>query len=413
MNHTLSARCCIAGGGPAGMMLGLLLARAGVDVLVLEKHADFLRDFRGDTVHPSTLQVMDELGLLDEFLQRPHTQIKTVGVQIGPEFVQMADFSGLPERYGFVALMPQWDFLDFLAAHAKRHANFRLMMRTEATDLIRENDRVIGVRAVGPDGDLEIRADLVVAADGRHSVLRQKGGFKVFDLGAPMDVLWMRLSRRDTDPATSLGRVGPGALFVTLDRGDYWQCAYVIAKGGIEEIQARGLPDFRARIVQLAPYFADRVDELQSWDDVKLLTVVVNRAREWYRPGLLLIGDAAHAMSPIGGVGINLAIQDAVATANLLGAYLRQGPVGPELLRLVQRRRETPTRLTQGLQLLVQNRVVSHVLALQRTPRVPLAFRLLRDIPRLQRIPAHLIAIGFLPEHVQEREPYSPADRAV
>ncbi len=345
----LSTRCCIVGGGPAGMMLGLLLARAGIDVTVLEKHADFLRDFRGDTIHPSTLEILAELGLLDQFLSRPHNEATSVAARIGPDRIEMADFSHLPTRCRFIAFMPQWDFLDFIAAHARTYPSFRLLMRTEATGLIAQSGIVRGIQAQTSDGPATITADLVVAADGRHSILREQAGFKVFDLGAPMDVLWMRLSRKQTDPTTSLGTVGPGRVLVTLDRGDYWQCAFVIPKGGTDALKQRGLDDFRTAITDLIPTFADRVHELQSWDDVKLLTVSVNRVREWYRPGLLLIGDAAHAMSPIGGVGINLAIQDAVAAANILTPYLRTGPVGPEILRLVQRRRETPTRLNSGI----------------------------------------------------------------
>ncbi|HEY6433051.1 MAG TPA: FAD-dependent oxidoreductase [Acetobacteraceae bacterium] len=400
----VSVRCCVVGGGPAGMMLGMLLARGGVDVLVLEKHGDFLRDFRGDTIHPSTLQVMHELGLLDELLRRPHTQARTVSAVIGGQQVEVADFSHLPTRCGFIALMPQWDFLDFVAEHAKRYPNFRLMMRTEATGLIEEGGVVRGVRAHGPEGELEIRADLVVGADGRHSVLREQSGFKLFDLGAPIDVLWMRLSRRADDPVAALGRIAAGHILVTLDRGDYWQCAFVIPKGGIEEVKARGLPAFREAIVQIAPLFADRVQELTSWDDVKLLTVTVNRLREWSRAGLLMIGDAAHAMSPVGGVGINLAIQDAVATANLLGADLRRGAVGPMALRRVQRRRETATRITQRLQVLVQNRVITRVLGAQQAPGVPLVLRLLQMMPSLRQWPARLIGLGVLPEHVETKE---------
>ncbi len=315
---TVTTACAIAGGGPAGMMLGFLLARAGVDVLVLEKHADFLRDFRGDTIHPSTLQVMAELGLLDEFLKRPHQEVRELSADIGGERVTIADFSHLPTRCPFVAFMPQWDFLNFLAEQAKRYPTFHLKMQAEVTDLIFDGDRVAGLRAKTPQGELAVRADLVVGADGRHSTVRALAGLKVEDKGAPMDVLWLRLSKRKDDGAESLGRIDAGRLFVMLDRGDYWQCAFVIPKGGFDELRRRGLPAFRAAIAELKPSLADRVTELQSWDDVKLLTVTVDRLKRWYRPGLLCIGDAAHAMSPVGGVGINLAIQDAVAAANIL-----------------------------------------------------------------------------------------------
>jgi 2-polyprenyl-6-methoxyphenol hydroxylase-like FAD-dependent oxidoreductase len=391
----------VVGGGPAGMMLGLLLARAGIDVTVLEKHADFLRDFRGDTVHPSTLELMHELGLLDDFLTRPHQELRKLSVQIGDETVQVGDFTHLPTRCKFIALMPQWDFLDFLAEHAKRCPGFHLLLRTEGTSLLRDGDRVAGVTAHSPDGPLEIRAGLVVATDGRHSNMRDAADLKVIDRGAPMDVLWLRLTRHDGDPAQTLGRIDSGYMLVTLDRGDYWQCAFVIAKGGFDALRDGGLDAFRAEIARLAPHFRDRVQEITGWDDVKLLTVAVNRLERWYLPGLLLIGDAAHAMSPIGGVGINLAIQDAVAAANILVPPLRRGAVTPADLHAVQRRRELPTKLTQSVQLAVQNRVISNVLRATRTPRPPWPVRMLGRYPFLQRFPARIAGLGFRPEHIR------------
>jgi 2-polyprenyl-6-methoxyphenol hydroxylase-like FAD-dependent oxidoreductase len=400
MDPEVSVRCCIAGGGPAGMMLGFLLARAGISVLVLEKHADFLRDFRGDTIHPSTLEIMYELGLLDEFLRRPHQEVRTLGGQIGDEFVEVADFTHLPTHCRFIALMPQWDFLDFLAEHAKRFPAFQLKMEAEARDLTVEGGRVTGVRASTPDGELRVKADLVVGADGRHSIVRERAGLEVLDLGARMDVLWMRLSRRSEDPGQTLGRVDTGRIFVMLNREDYWQCAYVIAKGGFDEIRARGLPALRQEIAGLASYLRDRVDELKDWSDVKLLSVSVDRLRAWHRPGLLCIGDAAHAMSPIGGVGINLAIQDAVAAANILTPRLLQGSVSQRDLEAVQRRREFPTRATQRLQVVLQNRVIGRVLASTAKISPPFAVRLLGWMPFLRRLPARLIGLGFRPEHV-------------
>jgi 2-polyprenyl-6-methoxyphenol hydroxylase-like FAD-dependent oxidoreductase len=397
----ISTRCCIAGGGPAGMMLGLLLARAGIDVVVLEKHGDFLRDFRGDTVHPSTMQVMHELGLLDAFLALPHSEVRSLGVQIGESFFEIADFSRLPTRCRFVAFMPQWDFLDFLAAEAKRYPTFRLLMHTEATGLLREGDRMVGVSAQGPDGALDIRAELVIAADGRHSTLRDAAGFEVVDRGAPMDILWLRLSKQASDPGQTLGRVDTGRIFIMLDRDDYWQCAFVIPKGGIDQVHARGLDAFRAEILQLAPFLRDRVHELATWDDVKLLTVTVNRLDTWYRPGLLFIGDAAHAMSPVGGVGINLAIQDAVATANILVPRMRHGAATLDDLRAVQRRRERPTRLTQRMQIAIQNRVISSVLRGTATPKPPWPVRILGRYPALRRLPARIVGMGFRPEHIR------------
>jgi len=396
--------CCIAGAGPAGMMLGYLFARVGVEVIVLEKHADFLRDFRGDTIHPSTLEIMAELGLLEEFLKRPHQEVRELAGQIGEGRITLADFSHLPTRCHFIALMPQWDFLDFLAEHAERYANFKLEMQAEVTDLVEDKGIVTGVRAKVPGGTLEVHADLVVGADGRHSAVRDLSGLEVKDLGAPMDVLWMRLSKRPEDGTASLGRIQAGRLFVMLDRGDYWQCAFVIPKGGFAELRRRGLPAFHQAIVELNPDLASRVQELTSWDDVKLLTVRVDRLKRWCKPGVLCIGDAAHAMSPVGGVGINLAIQDAVAAANILAVPLREGPVPVELLRKVQRRRGWPTRMMQVVQIFVQTRIVSNVLAMQRQPRAPFVVKLFNRYSWLRRLSARLIGMGFRPEHVRNPE---------
>ena len=396
------ARCCIAGGGPAGMMLGFLLARAGIEVVVLEKHADFLRDFRGDTIHPSTLEVMHELGLLDAFLKRPHSEVQQANGQIGTQPVHIADFSHLPTRCKFIAFMPQWDFLDFLAEEGKRFPFFRLEMESEVVDLLHEGERVVGVKLRTKSGERALRSDLVVAADGRHSIVRECAQLERLDLGAPIDALWLRLSKRQDDKAQVFGRLDTGRIFVMLDRGDYWQCAFVIRKGGYDELHQRGLESFRDEIARLAPFVRVRVAELVSWDDIKLLTVAVDRLRRWYRPGLLCIGDAAHAMSPIGGVGINLAVQDAVAAANILVPHLRSaGAIGTEPLARVQRRRGLPTRLTQRLQLLIQDRVMTRVLASSGPLAVPLAIRLLQRWPILRRIPARLIGMGFRPEHVR------------
>jgi 2-polyprenyl-6-methoxyphenol hydroxylase-like FAD-dependent oxidoreductase len=401
-SETLAARCCIAGGGPAGMMLGLLLARAGVDVIVLEKHADFFRDFRGDTIHPSTLEVVHELGLLDEFLKRPHQELRLLRGWIGDEMIPVADFSHLPTHCKFIALTPQWDFLDFLSQQAKTYPSFRLRMQAEVTDLIEEGGRVAGVHAHTPSGALEVRADLVVGADGRHSTVRSQSGLEIIDLGAPMDVLWMRLSQRPGDPKESMGRFDPGHVFVMIDRGDYWQCAFVIPKGGFDEVKRRGLEAFRQEVARVAPFMRDRVGEIAEWDHVKLLTVAVDRLRQWFRPGLLCIGDAAHAMSPIGGIGINLAVQDAVAAGNLLAEPLRRGPATLDQLWAVQRRREFPTRITQRAQVLIQNRIIGRVLTAQaKTFSLPLPLRLMRRWPFLRRIPARLIGMGVRPEHVR------------
>ena len=397
----LTARCAIAGGGPAGMMLGLLLARAGVEVVVLEKHADFLRDFRGDTVHPSSLQVIHELGWIDEFLRLPHQPARMLSASIGNARVTIADFTHLPTHCKFIALMPQWDFLDFLAAKGARYPGFKLLMRAEVTDLIEEKGRVVGLKATTPEGPLEVRADLVVGADGRTSVVRERAKLAGREFGAPMDVLWFRLSRSTADVEDTMGRFDAGRIFITINRGDYWQCGFVIPKGSLERIHRQGLPAFRVDIARLAPMLVDRVGELADWDAVKLLTVRVDRLDQWYRPGLLCIGDAAHAMSPVGGIGINLAIQDAVAAANILARPLREGLLSEADLDAVQRRREFPTKATQALQVFVQNRIISPLLGRSQTVAPPPALRLLNAVPYLRRFPARLLGLGIRPEHVR------------
>jgi 2-polyprenyl-6-methoxyphenol hydroxylase-like FAD-dependent oxidoreductase len=381
------------------MMLGFLLARAGIDVTVLEKHADFLRDFRGDTIHPSTLEVMHELGLLEDLLKLPHQKAESLAARFNDTVVTVGDFSHLPARCPFIAFMPQWDFLDFLVSRARNYPGFHLMMKTEATELIEEKSRVVGLRAQTSEGTVEIKADLVVGADGRHSTVRERARMPVVDLGAAFDVLWMRLSRRPDDPDQTLGNFRAGRTFVTINRGDYWQCGLVIAKGEWELIKQKGLEHFHDVLAELVPFSRDRLAELDDWNRVQLLTVQVNRLTHWHRAGLLCIGDAAHAMSPVGGVGINLAIQDAVAAANILAAPLREARLSEEQLALVEKRRRWPTIATQRLQLLIQERVLT------RGPRPmagpPLLARALGQFPLLRRLPARVIGIGFRPEHVQ------------
>jgi 2-polyprenyl-6-methoxyphenol hydroxylase-like FAD-dependent oxidoreductase len=403
--RTMKVRCCIVGGGPAGMMLGYLLGRAGIDVVVLEKHADFFRDFRGDTVHPSTLQVMDELGLSDGFLKLPHQRLQKLDGMFGGTPVRIADLSRLNVKFPFIAFMPQWDFLNFLRESGKRFTSLKVMMSTEAVDLIQDGDRIAGVKAKTPEGMIDIEADLTVACDGRHSLVRERAGIAIEEIGAPMDVLWFRAGKRANETESVFARVDPGSMMVTFDRGDYWQCAYVIAKGQYDAVKARGLPALRDDVARMAPILKPGLSDLKSWDDVKLLTVAINRLKRWTRPGLLCIGDAAHAMSPIGGVGVNLAVQDAVATANLLAAKLVNGCPPEDELDAVRKRREFPVRMTQAMQVVAQNNIVSAALKPGGAPlQVPLAVRLVTAVPWLQGITARFVGLGVRPEHVHSPE---------
>ncbi|PPQ37114.1 FAD-dependent oxidoreductase [Rhodopila globiformis] len=400
MPEQIATTCCIAGGGPAGMVLGYLLARFGVRTVVLEKHADFLRDFRGDTIHPSTLEVMAELGLLDGLLRLPHQKAHELGGIVGDRRIRVADFTLLPVRCPFVAFMPQWDFLNYLAQQAGHFPEFDLRLRAEVVGLITERNRVAGVRAQTPDGPLEVRADLVIGADGRSSVVREVARLRVECSGAPMDVLWFRLPREAHDPRDPVGVFGAGAILILIDRGTHWQCGYIIPKGGFEALRQRGLPELTTHIGRLAPFAAERAAAIASWDDIKLLTVAVDHLPTWWRPGLLCIGDAAHAMSPIGGVGINLAIQDAVAAANILAAGLKNRHLTDGDLRAVQRRRAWPAHATQQMQLLIQRRLIAPILGDGQVPRPAWPLRVLDSERWLRRFPARLIGIGVRPEHV-------------
>lgn len=399
-SNEISTACCVVGGGPAGMMTGFLLARAGIDVVVLEKHGDFLRDFRGDTVHPSTLEVMHELGLLDDFLKLPHHEEIQVGGQVGDQFYRMSDFSKLPTKCKFLALMPQWDFLNFLAEKARQYPSFHLHMNAEAQDVIMQNGRVVGVKARTADGDLAVKAKLTIGADGRSSIVRDRAGFEVEDIGAPMDVLWFKISRKEADPAYTFGRIKAGVILIMLNRDDYWQCGFVIAKGKFDQYKEEGIEQFRKRVTDVAPFLEDRVGELKDWDHVKLLTVKVDRLKDWCREGLLCIGDSAHATSPIGGVGINLAIQDAVATANILYRPLLDGKLSLDHLHKVQERRHFPTVMTQSLQVLLQNRFVKPTLESTKPISPPQLLQMMDRHPRLRSIPATIVGIGFLAEHI-------------
>jgi 2-polyprenyl-6-methoxyphenol hydroxylase-like FAD-dependent oxidoreductase len=407
--QSFQTTCCVVGGGPAGVMLGYLLARKGVDVVVLEKHGDFFRDFRGDTVHPATLQVLDELGLLEDFLKVPHQQVRSAGIRIGDYALRVADLSHLPTRCKFVALMPQWDFLNFLSERARRFPRFDLRMQYEGVDLLRSGQSITGVEAKTPDGPIQIRADLVVGCDGRHSTIRQAAGLEVQEFGVPIDVLWFRISRHDGDPDEVLGNANYGRALILINRGDYFQAGLIIPKGSFEDIKQRGLPVLRQSILGIAPYLGDRVNELQDWDQIKLLTVQINRLRKWYRPGLLCIGDAAHAMSPAGGVGINLAIQDAVATANILAETLREGIVTEALLARVQQRREFPTRLTQFIQVNA-HKAFEHLFRTSGPLKVPWQLKAAAQVPGIQQVMGYVIGVGVRPEHVNGASTSQPQE---
>jgi len=404
--------CCVVGGGPAGVMLGYLLARKGVPVTVLEKHKDFFRDFRGDTVHPSTLQLMYELGILDDFLRVPHQQITTVGGVYGDFAFKAADFRFLPTHCKFVALMPQWDFLDFLSGKAKQYPTFDLRMEHEAVDLIRNDGTIAGVKVKTPEGDSEIYADLVVGCDGRHSTTREVSGLEVQEFGVPIDVLWFRISRHPDDPDQLLGNINYGKAMVLINRGEYFQVGLIIRKGSFDPIKAQGLDAFRNSLRQIAPYLGDRPKEITDWEQVKLLTVQLNRLRQWYRPGLLCIGDAAHAMSPAGGVGINLAIQDAVATANVLAGSLREKRVTTTLLAAVQNRRDLPTRVTQELQANA-HKAFKKVFENPGPAQAPWQLKIAVEVPGIQRALARVIGLGVRPEHIAGAQPRPTCDKAL
>ncbi|MGO4686247.1 FAD-dependent oxidoreductase [Hyphomicrobium sp. 2TAF46] len=399
----ISTTCAIVGAGPAGLMLGLMLARAGIDVTVVEKHGDFLRDFRGDTIHPSTLQVMHELGLADELLKLPHTEARKLHAEVGGKNITIADFSWLPAKNRFIAFMPQWDFLDFLAREAKRYPNFHLLMRSEVTDLIIQGDRVTGLRASAPDGPLSLNTSLIIGADGRTSATRRLAGLEVETFGNPSEVLWMKLSHAAGDPEQTMGHAGPRQGFVMIDRGDYWQCGYIVRKGTYAEIKAGGIEAFREMVAAVSPQPPERLQEIRSFDDVHLLSVRIDRLKQWWRAGLLCIGDAAHAMSPIGGVGVNLAIQDAVAAANILTKPLKEGRLSNAHLAAVEKRRTFPTKATQKLQLMMRSDRRKRE-ANEKTRSGPPGFVLgIARWPVLAHLSGRLIGLGFRPEHVRNR----------
>ncbi|MDR3476671.1 MAG: FAD-dependent oxidoreductase [Gammaproteobacteria bacterium] len=398
---SVTTRCCIVGGGPAGIMLGFLLARSGIPVTVLEQWPDFFRDFRGDTIHPATLELLYELNILDAFLRLPVDKTYQIGAEIGGKKITIADFSHLKVHCPYLAFIPQWDFLNFMVEQAKQYPEFNLLLQTEGVDLIKENNRYVGVIAKSQGEQFEIRAELVIGADGRHSMVREKSHLTVEALGAPMDVLWFRLSRKDSDETFSLGKIDLGRILIMINRGNYWQCGFLIRKGTFDSVQSGGLEAFQQSLLKVSPNLKDRVEELKSWDQIKLLTVTVDHLTKWYEAGLLCIGDSAHAMSPIGGVGINLAIQDAVAAANILIPAFQKNNLTEDTLRAIQDRRAFPTRWTQRIQVFLQNRIIDRVLDKSVHPGIPLPFKLLNKVPFLRRIPAYIIGIGFRPEHIK------------
>lgn len=399
--------CCIVGGGPAGVMLGYLLARAGVNVMVLEKHKDFFRDFRGDTIHPSTLELMRELGLLEEFLKIPHQELQSIGGLYGDFAFTVADFSHLPVQCKFIALMPQWDFLNFLTDHGKQFTTFDLRLEHEVVGLLEESGAIKGVRVKTPEAEIEIAADLVVGCDGRHSIFRDSGHFEVMDFGVPVDVLWFRVSRKSDDPYQALGRIDYGQMLIMINRGDYYQAGLIIRKDGFDSIRNAGLLAFRRQLLSVAPFLSERVEEIRDWDQIKLLSVQINRLRKWHRPGLLCIGDAAHAMSPAGGVGINFAIQDAVAAANILSQALREKRVSDVLLAQVQKRREFPVRVIQSVQARIHNESLNF-LGAPKKAKAPWQLRAFTRIPGIRRMLARGVGLGIRPEHI-----HSPVDKVV
>jgi 2-polyprenyl-6-methoxyphenol hydroxylase-like FAD-dependent oxidoreductase len=397
--NQLSTTCCIIGGGPAGIMLGFLLARQGIAVTVLEKYTDFFRDFRGDTIHPSTLELLYELGLLEKFLALPHSQIAGLSAIIGGQRFQMSDFSHLPTHAKFIALMPQWDFLNFLSAEAAGFRSFTLHMGWEATGLIQQNGVTTGVRANTPDGPVEIQAALTVGCDGRHAISRSAGHLPLIDEGVPVDILWLRIARQPSDPENALGHFNYGRFIILINRNDYFQIGYLIPKGAFPQIQQEGIPAFQQSIERIVPFLAGRTAEIDSWDKVKLLTIQVNRLQDWCSPGLLCIGDAAHAMSPVGGIGINIALQDAVATANILTESILTSGATVHDLQRVQHYRESAVRNTQRVQVFA-HRILSR--ALQSTGPVtpPLALRMITKIPGVQYLTGRFIGMGLQPQHI-------------